>query len=118
MDTIEQLLTWTPSASDPAPQHAPWQPKRSFENPSQPKLLVCHDMAGGYQQDALLQGGTDPSFYRIWHWDSIDIFVYFSHRMVTIPPPGWVHVAHTHGSKVCASKEAGTAVLQCRMAEV
>lgn len=65
-----------------------------------PRLLVCHDMMGGYLQDRLVQGGPDASFYRLWSWDQIDIFIYFSHHMVTIPPPGWVHAAHRNGCQV------------------
>ncbi|KAL9691938.1 hypothetical protein QQ045_012366 [Rhodiola kirilowii] len=39
----------------------------------------------------------------IWlvcHWYLIDVFVYFSHSLVSIPPPGWVNTAHRHGVKV------------------
>lgn len=32
-------------------------------------------------------------------WQHIDIFVYFSHSLVTIPPPGWVATAHAHGAQ-------------------
>jgi hypothetical protein len=29
--------------------------------------------------------------------ESLDVLVYFSHHMVTLPPPGWVHAAHSNG---------------------
>ncbi|GBG70253.1 hypothetical protein CBR_g6382 [Chara braunii] len=61
------------------------------------RLLVCHDMMGGYVQDSLLQGGSEMTVYRIWHWELIDIFVYFSHHLVTIPPATWTNAAHTNG---------------------
>ncbi|VDO17750.1 unnamed protein product, partial [Brugia timori] len=32
-----------------------------------------------------------------FHWWYIDIFVYFSHHFVTIPPLGWINQAHMHG---------------------
>jgi mannosyl-glycoprotein endo-beta-N-acetylglucosaminidase len=68
---------------------------------TQPQLLVCHDMRGGYlDYEVLLAGSTDAKEYRIWHWDCVDVFVYFSHHMVTIPPKGWIHAAHKHGVKV------------------
>lgn len=38
----------------------------------------------------------------------VDVFVYFSHHLVTIPPKGWIHAAHKHGVKV------RTAVACCR----
>jgi len=46
------------------------------------------------------QGGTDADFYTHRHWRCLDAFIYFSHRLVTIPPPGWVNAAHTHGVPV------------------
>lgn len=58
-------------------------------------------MEGGYtDDDKWVQGGTNPDAYAIWHWHLMDVFVYFSHDVVTLPPPGWVNAAHTHGVKV------------------
>ncbi|RYQ83679.1 hypothetical protein Ahy_B10g102450 isoform C [Arachis hypogaea] len=68
--------------------------------PNRRRLLVCHDMAGGYLDDKWVQGGTNPDAYAIWHWHLIDVFVYFSHNLVTIPPPCWTNTAHRHGVKV------------------
>ena len=65
-----------------------------------PKLLVCHDMQGGYGDDSFLDGGTDPEQYFLTHWHIIDTFVYFSHHSITIPPPGWTDCSHRHGTKV------------------
>ena len=65
-----------------------------------PKLLVCHDLQGGYGQDSLFGGGTDPEQFALYAWHLIDTFVYFSHSLVTIPPPGWTGAAHLHGVKV------------------
>ncbi|KAF8397213.1 hypothetical protein HHK36_016121 [Tetracentron sinense] len=68
--------------------------------PSRPRILVCHDMAGGYTDDQWIQGGTNAEAYAIWHWYLIDVFVYFSHNLVMIPPPSWTNAAHKHGVKV------------------
>lgn len=65
-----------------------------------PRLLVCHDMAGGYKDDKWVQGGSNPDAYAIWHWYLMDVFVYFSHQLVTLPPPCWTNTAHRHGVKV------------------
>ncbi|PIN20586.1 Mannosyl-glycoprotein endo-beta-N-acetylglucosaminidase [Handroanthus impetiginosus] len=70
------------------------------ELPGRPRILVCHDMAGGYTDDKFAQGGTNPDAYAIWHWYLIDVFVYFSHSLVTLPPPCWTNAAHRHGVKV------------------
>ncbi|CAH9121492.1 unnamed protein product [Cuscuta epithymum] len=68
--------------------------------PQRQRLLVCHDMAGGYGDDKWVQGGTNPNAYGIWHWYLMDVFVYFSHSLVALPPPCWTNTAHRHGVKV------------------
>ncbi|KAL5709799.1 mannosyl-glycoprotein endo-beta-N-acetylglucosaminidase [Ranunculus cassubicifolius] len=75
-------------------------PLPSSSLPDRPRLLVCHDMAGGYVDDKFVQGGSNEGAYSFWHWYLIDVFVYFSHNLVTIPPPCWINAAHTHGVKV------------------
>ncbi|KAK6156089.1 hypothetical protein DH2020_010337 [Rehmannia glutinosa] len=73
---------------------------RCAELPQRPRILVCHDMAGGYTDDRFVQGGKNADAYAIWHWYLIDVFVYFSHSLVTLPPPCWINTAHRHGVKV------------------
>lgn len=68
--------------------------------PKRPRNLVCHDMAGGYTDDKFVQGGANADAFAIWHWYLIDVFVYFSHNLVTLPPPCWTNTAHRHGVKV------------------
>jgi mannosyl-glycoprotein endo-beta-N-acetylglucosaminidase len=34
------------------------------------------------------------------NWDDIDIFIYFGHSTVMIPPPAWTNIAHKHGVKM------------------
>ncbi|XP_078446814.1 cytosolic endo-beta-N-acetylglucosaminidase 1-like isoform X2 [Wolffia australiana] len=68
--------------------------------PQRRRLLVCHDMAGGYGDDKWVQGGSNSNAYTLWQWHHMDVFVYFSHKLVTIPPPCWINAAHTHGVKV------------------
>lgn len=67
---------------------------------SRPQLLVCHDMQGGYLDDRFVQGTSDQASFRLWRWDTIDTFVYFSHHLVTIPPPSWICAAHRNNTKV------------------
>ncbi|ONK70453.1 uncharacterized protein A4U43_C05F33880 [Asparagus officinalis] len=59
--------------------------------------FVCHGMMGGYVDDRWVQGGDNAGAYSIWHWYLMDVFVYFSHNLVTIPPPCWTNAGHAHG---------------------
>ncbi|XP_024995721.1 cytosolic endo-beta-N-acetylglucosaminidase 1-like [Cynara cardunculus var. scolymus] len=68
--------------------------------PNRRRMMACHDMAGGYIDDKWVQGGSNPDAYGIWHWYLMDVFIYFSHNLVTLPPPCWVNAAHKHGVKV------------------
>lgn len=47
-----------------------------------------------------VNGSTRHDEYRFFHWAGIDTFVYFSHQLVTIPPPVWINSAHLHGTKI------------------
>ncbi|KAL6838252.1 hypothetical protein ACP4OV_031924 [Aristida adscensionis] len=80
------------SSSSPGAWEEPLPPRR--------RVLVCHDMQGGYRDDAAPQGGANPDAYALWHWHLVDVFVYFSHYLVTLPPPCWTNAAHLHGVKV------------------
>ena len=67
-----------------------------------PKTLVCHDMMGGYLEDRFDRGADDLQLppYVFTHWAGVDVFVYFSHHFVTIPPRSWIHAAHANGVKI------------------
>ncbi|XP_050210440.1 cytosolic endo-beta-N-acetylglucosaminidase 1 isoform X2 [Mercurialis annua] len=75
-------------------------PFSAVELPHRPRLLVCHDLQGGYGDDKWVQGGFNGDAYGVWHWHLIDVFVYFSHALVNLPPPCWTNAAHKHGVKV------------------
>ena len=64
-----------------------------------PKTIMCHDMMGGYLQDRFLDGCEEDG-YVFRHWSLIDIFIYFSHHLITIPPVGWIAAARKHGVSV------------------
>ncbi|KAK8781748.1 hypothetical protein V5799_016912 [Amblyomma americanum] len=66
----------------------------------EPKILFCLDMTGGSQDDRFIDGCDKSDSYRFHHWQLINSFVYCSHHLVTIPPPGWVSAGHKHGVNV------------------
>uniref|UniRef100_A0AAQ5Y978 Cytosolic endo-beta-N-acetylglucosaminidase n=1 Tax=Amphiprion ocellaris TaxID=80972 RepID=A0AAQ5Y978_AMPOC len=96
--TMEELLSWKRSEANPfnvavvplAPRDPPLArcPRRT---------LVSHDMMGGYIDDRFIQGTNAETPYSFYHWQYIDIFNYFSHVLVTIPPVVWTNAAHKHG---------------------
>ena len=119
LESVEEVLKWTAPSGEAdqltrqykrsqfylpgdlwASSDKTWETLLSLplkkEGCSRPKTLVCHDMMGGYLQDRFLDGCEEDG-YHFRHWANIDIFIYFSHHFVTIPPPGWISAAKTHG---------------------
>ena len=88
------------------PRH-PWRPRA---DPGKRKVLMCHDIPAGILEEKYTQGlypfGRRKEFrieetqYRFLNWQNIDIFIFFGHYTVTIPPPSWIEIAHKHGVKI------------------
>uniref|UniRef100_A0A8C9JFA1 Endo-beta-N-acetylglucosaminidase n=1 Tax=Panthera tigris altaica TaxID=74533 RepID=A0A8C9JFA1_PANTA len=98
LPSLEELLAWTPDAEDSF--NVALEPLKCRQPPlssQRPRTLLCHDMMGGYLDDKFIQGSAAQNPYCFYHWQCIDIFVYFSHHLVTIPPVGWTNAAHRHG---------------------
>lgn len=74
--------------------------RRLLKSSECPKTLVCHDMKGGYINDRFVNGHNDLSDYKFLCWPCTDIFVYFSHELITIPPLTWINAGHLHGVRV------------------
>eukprot|EP01083_Nonionella_stella_P141133 434255_1 len=93
------------------------------------RLLVCHDFEGGYTQDWSSQGIFDGSalladfplkpeviirnMYTFTHWDRTDVFVFFAHSLVAIPPVVWINAAHKNGVPIL-----GTFMSEWKSAEI
>uniref|UniRef100_A0A8C5WDQ0 Cytosolic endo-beta-N-acetylglucosaminidase n=1 Tax=Leptobrachium leishanense TaxID=445787 RepID=A0A8C5WDQ0_9ANUR len=101
LSTLEELLSWKSTIQDMfnvavaplAKRHPP------IESP-RPRTLICHDMKGGYLEDRFIQGSDTSDPYVFYHWQHVDVFVYFSHRMFTLPPVCWTNAAHKNGVSV------------------
>ncbi|XP_038212048.1 uncharacterized protein LOC119832451 isoform X2 [Zerene cesonia] len=94
----ENILLESPQAFchfDPEAEDVKREDKKKL-----PKTLVCHDMANGYHDDSIIDGTGNYDAYTFYNWAGIDIFIYFSHHLITIPPLGWINVGHAHGVKV------------------
>ncbi|XP_042523110.1 cytosolic endo-beta-N-acetylglucosaminidase isoform X1 [Dipodomys spectabilis] len=101
LSSLEELLAWTPLMEDSFNMALePLQCRQPPLSSPRPRTLLCHDMMGGYLEDRFIQGAAVQTPYSFYHWQYVDIFVYFSHHTVTIPPVGWTNAAHRHGVSV------------------
>ncbi|KAE8283553.1 Cytosolic endo-beta-N-acetylglucosaminidase [Larimichthys crocea] len=98
LETLDELLSWKRSEANPFNVAAVSLARREPPLASSPRrTLVSHDMMGGYLDDRFVQGTDAEAPYAFYHWQYIDIFNYFTHKMVTIPPAVWTNAAHKHG---------------------
>lgn len=89
-------------------EHPDWDPfpcgelvqKFTYRYRDRPHLLACHDFKGGYTHFDIHNCIVDGLGYSVQYWELIDIFVYFSHSRVTIPPANWISVCHTNNTPV------------------
>ena len=68
-----------------------------------PNLLSCHDYKSGYHPNESAQGrfpAPSEPIYMAAHLHLIDIFVYFSYKLITIPPSPWINTLHRNGVRV------------------
>ncbi|XP_056871679.1 cytosolic endo-beta-N-acetylglucosaminidase isoform X3 [Takifugu flavidus] len=96
LQTLEELLSWN-EANPFNVAAVPLMPREPPLDGCKHRTLVSHDMMGGYLDDRFIQGTYAESPYAFYHWQYIDIFNYFTHNMVTIPPAMWTNAAHKHG---------------------
>ncbi|KAF1990627.1 glycoside hydrolase family 85 protein [Aulographum hederae CBS 113979] len=103
-EDFDQLQEWSPTDADliqrantplllrPPIFNAHYQPSS--------KVLLCHDASGNYHEYESAQGAkvTTPS-YTCQYLQYVDAFVYFSHKLVCIPPPTWTNTLHRNGVK-------------------
>ncbi|XP_078081658.1 cytosolic endo-beta-N-acetylglucosaminidase isoform X2 [Mustelus asterias] len=118
ISSLAELKSWQPSIQDEHFNKAaiPLAPRQPPLQCNRPRTLVCHDIAGGYLSDRFIQGVHEENPFVFYHWLYIDIFVYFSHHMVTIPPVCWTNAAHKHGVAILGTFitewEAGAAICE------
>jgi hypothetical protein len=104
--SIDELLNFVPRAPMRIPKRYAPRDGRSSAVDEGPRLLICHDFKGGYQpgDDVYFADPTHEAAshviknaYFAQYLDIVDVFVYFSHSFVTIPPLEWVRCCHRHG---------------------
>lgn len=119
LKNLQQILHWKADRSDWSNQVIPlisrsnycyegdsFECYRKIRKPlkiltsGSPRTLVCHDMKGGYLDDKFVEGASYQNQYIFYHWPLIDVFIYFSHNFVTIPPLMWINAAHKNGVRI------------------
>ena len=101
-DAFDQLETWTPASSDPLQAaNTPLLRRPTRAKPAGASVLLCHDYAGNYHDYEHCQGvGVDAESYVCEYLQYVDAFVYFSHKLVCVPPPSWTNALHRNGVTV------------------
>nr|XP_022916664.1 cytosolic endo-beta-N-acetylglucosaminidase 1 isoform X2 [Onthophagus taurus] len=77
-----------------------FEAKERINRDETPKVLICHDMMGGYLHDKYINGVNEGNGFTFHRWATTDIFCYFSHHFITIPTLPWINVAHRFGTAV------------------
>ncbi|KAI8906874.1 glycoside hydrolase, partial [Gorgonomyces haynaldii] len=90
IETVHDLLTWTKNPFQRC--HLPKQKRQQRKQ----QVIHCHDYKNGYQEDKRPQGGTKEC-YHFQYLAYIDIFIYFSHHRITVPPLNWIQTLHRNG---------------------
>ncbi|KAF2633516.1 glycoside hydrolase family 85 protein [Macroventuria anomochaeta] len=102
-DTFEQLETWTDTDADPLQRANTPLMVRSVnerEGLGKTSVLLCHDYAGNYHDYEGPSGiGLEQEKYACEYLQYVDTFIYFSHKLVCVPPPTWTNALHRNGVK-------------------
>ncbi|KAH7089918.1 glycosyl hydrolase family 85-domain-containing protein, partial [Paraphoma chrysanthemicola] len=103
-DTFRQLETWNVNESDPLQKaNTPLlRRSRAIDSQDEPRarVLLCHDMSGNYHDyESMHEVGVAKEMYACDYLQYIDTLVYFSHKLVCVPPPAWTNTLHRNGVK-------------------
>jgi len=102
IDTFQQLFNWSKETESHNSRAYKVRELTLAKTASkkQPQLIVCHDMRNNYLDDRYFQGSNSSDDYSFYHWNLIDIFIYFSHHFVTVPPESWINAAHENNVRM------------------
>ncbi|KAA1122644.1 hypothetical protein PGTUg99_003212 [Puccinia graminis f. sp. tritici] len=99
-DSLNELVRYFQSRPGlvPSPTHSSLPDQQEDqsrpETQKHPQLVVTHDFKGGYYENPFKRT------YSFEWLSSVDIFVYFSHHRVSIPPKQWITAAKTHHTRL------------------
>ncbi|KEG08367.1 endo-beta-N-acetylglucosaminidase [Trypanosoma grayi] len=109
LKSLDELLNWSAKTDGSITPAVPCRRRVSAVS-QQSRLLVCHDMRGGYlpgdyahfalcDTSSAVEPVVDNA-YTVNYWHLFDYFVYFAHHRVSIPPKEWINAAHRQGVPV------------------
>jgi endo-beta-N-acetylglucosaminidase D len=103
-DTFDQLEAWSEADSDTIQRaNTPLlsRPSVDASNGAQKaNVLICHDYSGNYHEyESASAVGLDEEAYCCEYLQYVESFVYFSHKLVCVPPPPWINSLHRNGVK-------------------
>lgn len=103
-ENFRELEAWSEHDVDPLQKaNIPLQLRASRDGVDHGKsnVMLIHDYAGGYHDYESSQGGrVETELYSCDYLQYVETFVYFSHKLVAIPPPTWTDPLHRNGVKV------------------
>ena len=106
LDTFDELEGWSVDDVDPVQRANTPLLKRSvsqMHDRLRPTtvVLLCHDYSGGYHDyESVRPFLREDKMYACNYPQYVDTFVYFSHKLVCVPPPTWINAMHRNGVKV------------------
>lgn len=101
LESFDELLPFTEDAVDPLQRsNIPLLKRARCHGEAGAKVMLIYDYRGGYNDYEACQGVfVEKEQYSCEFLQSVEVFVYFSHRLVTIPPPTWINTCHRNGGK-------------------
>ncbi|MCJ1477299.1 hypothetical protein MMC13_005970 [Lambiella insularis] len=107
-DTIDEALGWIAEDVDPIQKaNTPILYRPSTEDERlglKTKVMLCHDYKGGYHDYESVRPDTGKDeMYSCEYLQHVNSFIYFSHKVICIPPPSWTNTLHRNGVKVLAT---------------
>ncbi|KAF2756289.1 hypothetical protein EJ05DRAFT_502747 [Pseudovirgaria hyperparasitica] len=103
-DTFDQVQDWSAESVDPLQTANTPLIKSTYEaacEEPRARILLCHDASGNYHDYEAVQGSIlSDEEYTCEHLQSVDVFVYFSHKLACTPPSTWTNHLHRNGVKV------------------
>jgi endo-beta-N-acetylglucosaminidase D len=101
-DTFEQLDTWSEAESSPIQRANTPLLRRHLtdteDHLDKAAILLVHDYAGNYHDYECIRNiGVGAELYACEYLQYVDTFVYFSHKLLCVPPPTWINALHRNG---------------------